>query len=129
MTLKTTRLLNGGYLVTGQDSAGNEGKTILHSERWDMVQHLRAHEVAEKEFDEAVEEFFQPLTDAADRARATIAGPAMDLATVTFGENVEGSKAREVELDEDGILLRILTEGNQNLLLWVGDDKLVAIQV
>jgi hypothetical protein len=129
MTLNVTPLINGGYLVTGQDSAGAEGKTILRSERWDMVVHLRAHAHAEAEFDEAVEAFFAPLTDAADKAKALIAGPTSDYGSVTIGENVEGSHAREVELDEDGILLRILSEGNQNLLLWVGDDKLVAIQV
>lgn len=129
MTLSVQPLISGGYLVTGQDSAGNEGSTILTSERWDLVNHLAAHQVAEAEFDKAVEEFFQPLTDAAAEAKALIAGPTSDYSTVVIGENVEGSHAKEIELDEDGILLRILAEGNQNLLLWVGSDKLVAIRV
>lgn len=129
MTLKAIPLISGGYLVKGQDSEGNKGSTILTSERWDMVQHLRNHEVATAEFDAAVEEFFAPLSDAADKAKALLAGPVGEYNTVTIGENVEGSAAKEIELDEDGILLRILFEGNQNLLLWVGDDKLVAIQV
>jgi len=129
MTLKVTPLINGGYLVTGQDSAGAEGKTILRSERWDLVVHLRNHKVAEEEFDEVVKEFFAPLTEAADKAKAIIAGPTSDYGSVSIGENVEGSEAKVIELDEDGILLRLLSEGNQNLLLWVGDDKLVAIQV
>lgn len=129
MTLSVTPLITGGYLVKGTDGEGNKGSTILTSERWDLVLHLRNHEVAEAEFDKAVEEFFAPLTDAADKAKALLAGPTSDYSTVSVGENVEGSHARNIELDEDGILLRILHEGNQNLLFWVGDDKLVAVQV
>lgn len=128
MTLSVTPLISGGYLVKGTDTEGNKGSTILTSDRWDYVLHLRNHEVAEAEFDKAVEEFFQPLTDAADNARALLAGPTNDYGVVTVGEEVEGKQARNIELDEDGILLRILHEGNQNMLLWVGDDKLVAIQ-
>jgi hypothetical protein len=129
MTLSVTPLITGGYLVKGKDSEGNKGSTILSSERWDLVLHLRNHKVAEEEFDKTVEEFFAPLTEAADKAKALIAGPVADYGTVTIGENVEGSHARTVDLDEDGILLQILHEGNQNLLFWVGDDKLVAVQV
>jgi hypothetical protein len=129
MTLTTTPLLSGGYLVKGTDAEGNKGSTILTSDRWDLVLHLRNHKVAEEEFDKTVEEFFAPLTEAADKAKALIAGPAKEWGTVTIGENVEGSHARTVDLDEDGIILQILHEGNQNQLLWVGDDKLVAVQV
>lgn len=129
MTLSVTPLISGGYLVKGTDTEGTKGSTILNSERWDLVVHLRNHQVAEAEFDKVVEEFFAPLTDAADKAKAMVAGPTSEYGHVTIGENVEGSHARDIELDEDGILLQILHEGNQNLLLWVGDDKLVAIQV
>ena len=128
MTLSSTPLLSGGYLVKGTDSAGNKGSTILTSERWDMVKHLRAHAVAEEVFDAAVEEFFAPLTAAVDEASALLAKPTNQWGSVTLGEQVEGHEAQVIELDEDGIILRILEEGNQNLLLWVGDDKLVAIQ-
>lgn len=129
MTLSVTPLITGGYLVKGTDGEGNKGSTILNSERWDMVLHLRNHKVAEETFDQAVEEFFAPLTAAVDEAKALLAGPTSDYGTVTIGENVEGSHAKDIELDEDGILLRILHEGNQNVLFWVGDDKLVAVQV
>jgi len=129
MTLSVTPLISGGYLVKGTDNEGTKGSTILTSDRWDLVLHLRNHKVAEEEFDRTVEEFFKPLTDAADKAKATIAGATSEWGKVTIGENVEGSHAQVVDLDEDGIILQILAEGNQNQLLWVGDDKLVAVQV
>ena len=128
MTFTTTALINGGVLVEGTDSAGYEGRTILHSDSWALVQHLRAHEVAQADFDAAVEAFFTPLTEAADKAHALLKGPGTDWSTVTLGEQVEGHEAEVVQLDGDGILLRILAEGNQNLLRWV-NGELVAIQV
>src|SRR3954469_8452849 len=74
MTINITPLINGGYLVEGTDSAGREGTTGLPSERWEMVTHLRNHEVAQEQFDDVVKEFFAPLTDAADKAKALLAG-------------------------------------------------------
>ena len=127
MTFTTTPLINGGYLVEGQDSKGNEGTTILLSDRWDMVVHLRTHEVAQAQFDTVVKEFFAPLTDAADAAKALLAGPTQDWGKVTLGEAVEGHEAEVIQLDTDGILLRLLAEGKHDLLRWVGNDTLVAI--
>ena len=128
MTFTTTNLINGGVLVEGTDVAGYIGRTILHSDAWTMVQHLRAHEIADAEFDQVVEEFFKPLTDAADKARALVAGPTQDWGTVTLGEQVQGHEAEVIRLDADGILLRLLDEGKSDLLRWV-DNTLVAIQV
>jgi len=128
MTFTTIPLISGGYLVKGTDAEGTKGTTILTSDRWDAVVHLRTHKVATEEFDQVVKEFFAPLTEAADKAKAHIAGPTNEYGTVTVGEEVEGSRAQSIELDNDGILLRLLHEGKDDLLLWVGDDKLVAIQ-
>lgn len=126
MTFTTTPLVSGGYLVEGQDSAGVSGTTVLRSESWDFVQHLRNHEVAQEEFDLQVEAFFKPLTEAADAAKAKIAGPTNEWGTVKVGESVEGKSAREVTLDESGILLRILAETDGSSLRWVG-GSLVAV--
>jgi hypothetical protein len=126
MTFTVTPLVSGGYLVEGQDSKGVEGTTVLHSQSWDYVQHLRTHEVAEAEFDEMVSEFFKPLTDAADAFNAKLAGPSNTWGTVTIGETIEGKTARTLDLDEAGIVLRILDETDGSSLRWVGGD-LVAV--
>lgn len=126
MTFTVTPLVSGGYLVEGQDSKGVEGTTVLHSNSWDYVQHLRTHEVAEAEFDAMVSEFFKPLTDAADAFNAKLAGPSNEWGTVTIGEDVEGKAARKLDLDEAGIVLRILDETDGSSLRWVNGD-LVAV--
>lgn len=126
MTFTVTALVSGGYLVEGQDSKGVDGTTVLHSQSWDYVQHLRTHEVAEAEFNATVEEFFQPLTDAADALKAKLAGPTNEWGSVTIGETVEGKQARTLDLDEAGIILRILDETDGSSLRWVG-GSLVAV--
>lgn len=129
MTFTTTALLDGGVLVEGTDSKGNDGTTILKSERWTAVLHMRAHEVAQDQFDAAVKEFFAPLTDAADAAKALLSNTTSngkDWGHVTLGEDVEGTQSQIVELDEDGILLRMLAEGAHDQLRWV-NDRLVAV--
>lgn len=126
MTFSVTALVSGGYLVEGQDSKGAEGTTVLHSEAWDYVQHVRTHEVADAEFNATVEEFFKPLTDAADARLKALAGPTNEWGTVTVGETVEGKTARTLELDEAGIILRILDETDGSSLRWV-NGSLVAV--
>ena len=126
MTFTVTPLVSGGYLVEGQDSKGVDGTTVLHSKSWDYVQHLRTHEVAEAEFNDTVEAFFKPLTDAAEAFNAKLGGPTNEWGTVTIGETVEGTTARTLELDEAGIILRILDETDGSSLRWVNGD-LVAV--
>lgn len=126
MSFTVTPLVSGGYLVEGQDSKGVEGTTVLHSQSWDYVQHLRTLEVAEAEFDAMVSEFFKPLTDAADAFNAKLAGPTNEWGTVTIGQTVEGKQARTLDLDEAGIVLRILDETDGSSLRWVSGD-LVAV--
>jgi hypothetical protein len=130
MTFTVTPLVSGGYLVEGQDSKGVDGTTVLHSQSWDYVQHLRTHEVAEAEFNDTVEAFFKPIVDAADAFNAKLAGPTNQWGTVTIGETVEGKQARTLDLDEAGIVLRILDETDGGSLRWVsagGTDVLVAV--
>jgi hypothetical protein len=120
--LAVTPLASGGYLVEGQDSKGVDGSTILRSDRWDYVQHLRAHEVADAEFDAAVEKFFAPLTKAAEKAVAAVTGRTNEFATVTIGETVEGKQAQVIELDEAGVILRLIDEGKTDHLRWISGD-------
>jgi hypothetical protein len=126
VTFSVTPLVSGGYLVEGTDSKGVDGTTVLHSASWDYVQHARAHVTADAEFEASVDKFFKPLIKAADAHAALLAGPINEWGTVTLGEEVEGKSARNVELDEQGIVLRILDETDGSSLRWVGGD-LVAV--
>ena len=126
MTFTTQPLLDGGVLVEGTDSKGVDGSAILRSDRWTMVKYTRAHELATAEFNDMVEAFFQPLTEAAAKHKAAVAGPDQGWATVTISEGVEGKEAVTVDLDSDGVLLRLLEEGKHDLLRWI-NGSLVAL--
>ena len=121
---EVTPLLDGRTLVEGSDIKGVEGRTVLSSPAWQAVLDYRKQDEAMAEFDKTVEAFFAPLTEAADKLAETTVNP---WATVTIGESVEGVTAREVKLDEQGIILRLLAETDGSMLRWVGND-LVAVQ-
>ncbi len=121
---EVTPLLDGRTLVEGTDIKGVEGRTVLSSPAWQAVLDYRKQDEAMAEFDKTVEAFFAPLTEAADKLAETTVNP---WATVTIGESVEGVTAREVKLDEQGIILRLLAETDGSMLRWVGND-LVAVQ-
>lgn len=126
MHFNTQPLVSGGYLVEGEDVTGAKGTTVLRSAKWDHVVALRQTTIAQEQFDLAVEEFFKPLTDAADNASKLVAGPANEWAEVSVGEEVKGQTPTTVTLDESGVLLRILAETDGSSLRWVG-GSLVAV--
>jgi hypothetical protein len=127
MAFEITPLVSGGYLVEGNDFKGNSGSTILRSARWDLVKHLRTHEVATEEFNLMVTEFFAPITAAADKAKALIAGPTAEWGTVTITEGTEGKAGQIIELDEQGILLRLLDEDQVDKLRWVNNELVATV--
>lgn len=123
-----TPLMGGGTLVEGSDITGKEGRTILVSDRWDAVKAVRAHNEAQMVFDAAVTEFFQPIVDAAEAAKGIAHPTAEDWSRVVISEGVDGTEAEVINLDMDGILLRLLEETDGSQLRWVGEDTLVAVQ-
>lgn len=130
MTFNVKKIVGGGTLVSGTDGTGRDGRTILHSEKWDMYLDVLAHNHASKVFDANVEEFFKPLVEAAEAAKAIAhPTPAYDWTKLTISEGKDGEEAVTVDLtgDLDGIVLRILHEGRHDLLEWAADDVLVAI--
>lgn len=128
MTFITTDLIDGGVLVEGTDCKGVDGTTVLRSELWTLVKARRTQKVAQSEFDEEVEQFFKPLTDAAKKFEQHIDDD--DDTVVVLTEGVErhyGVPVEKVRLDSDGVVLKILEEGDHDRLRWVG-GHLVAIK-
>jgi PAS domain-containing protein len=122
---EVTSLLDGRTLVEGTDIKGVQGRTVLWSPAWQAVLDYRKQDEAMAEFDKTVEAFFAPLTEAADKLAETTVNP---WGTVTLGENVEGVTAREVQLDSQGVILRLLAETDGSMLRWVGDDLVAIVQ-
>ena len=127
MSFTTTALVGNRVLVTGTDFLGTEGKAVLDSSQWVAVNARKQHNVASKEFDTAVEEFFAPLTQAADKAHAATQGPVEDPITYVViddaVEGVQGKPAHVEKLTRDSVILRILeTDADCTRLAWVGDQ-------
>lgn len=123
-----TKLMGPGTLVEGTDVTGKEGRTILISDKWEMLQSVKAHNKAAEVFDAQVEEFFKPLTDAAEQAQAIAHPVSEDWSRVVLSEATEGVEAEVIVLDMDGVILRLLDETDGSMLRWIGEDVLVAIQ-
>lgn len=123
-----TPLMGGGVLVEGTDVTGKEGRTILVSDKWEMLQSVRAHNKATEVFDAQVEEFFKPLTEAAELAQSIAHPVTEDWSRVVLSEATPGVDAEVIVLDMDGVILRLLDETDGSMLRWIGEDTLVAIQ-
>jgi len=126
MTFTTTALVGNRVLVTGTDFLGTEGKAVLDSSQWVAVNQRKQHKQATKDFDTAVEEFFAPLAEAADKAKAAIEGPVEDPITyVVIDDAVEGTQGRPAHVEKltrDSVILRILEEDTSTTrLAWVAD--------
>ena len=77
--------------------------------------------------EEAVTEFFKPITDAAEVATMLAHPPVAEWSKITLTEGTEFEPAEVVSLDMDGVLLRLLEETDGSTLRWIGEDTLVAI--
>ena len=132
-TFTTTALANGSVLVTGAD--GNRSyQTLLDGREFASLKQHEAVNMAEKDYDQKVRDFFAPLTDAVD-AVAEVARPTIDPAFIYIveegEESVEGRPATIIELDEDTVILRLLDQGNVARLQWAtiaGEDTILILE-
>lgn len=123
-----TRLVGHRAIITGQDQFGTEGRILVDTRQWDEVLRLTARDQATQEFDQAVEQFFAPLTEAVEAfEQAQQRRAEDDLTTVVVREPVEGAHAQpglKITLNPDSLLLRLVEAGNFDRLVWVHDDVL-----
>ena len=110
---------NGRFRVKGTDGEGTDGEAVLVSPRWAAVLAHRAHKIDTEEFNDLVSSTFAPFTELAERSAARKAAlTGRDWSTVVIDEGVEGKESKELELDEHGVLLRILDETDGSSLVW-----------
>lgn len=121
----TIPLSNERVLVKGTDRFGTSGETVLDGSAWAEVKRHRAYHEATDGFDAAVEEFFAPLMEAADKLEQAISLPKPDPDTyVVLSEGVEGTPGKEAEvikLGPDSVVLRLIERGDTDRLVWVMD--------
>ena len=131
-TFTTTALANGSVLVTGA-SGTRSYQTLLDGREFASLKQHEAVNMAEKDYDQKVRDFFAPLTDAVD-AVAEATRPTIDPAFIYIveegEESVEGRPATIIELDEDTVILRLLDQGNVARLQWAtiaGEDTILIL--
>lgn len=133
MTFIVQNMLGNKALVSGTDHLGNEGKTIVNTTQWDELKSRKNFSSAVEDFDAAVEEFFAPLVEAAEKAEKAMAPKKQDPAEfVVLKEGTDGihpQAADIVPLSQDSIILRLIEEGTTDRLVWVDDSTLGVLAI
>lgn len=127
MTFTINKLTGHRVAVSGEDTYGNAGSTVLDSRQWDEINQVDVAKLAHEAFDAKVMEFFEPLTEAAEAHNAAVkkANEVDELTYITVQEHVEGqagSPEIRRQLSHDSQVLRLLGSGDHRRLIWVGDN-------
>ena len=123
-----TKLAGHKLLVTG---TANQA-VVLDTTEWDGVAAIIAEHDAQHTYDEQVEAFFAPLTEAADKLEnATLATDLQDPAfVVTLHDEVEGTESKDavqMHLSNEATIVRLLLAGDFSRLIWVGDKEIAIL--
>lgn len=125
MSFTITRLTDHRAMVRGTDQFGNTGTTVVSTAQLDELEEARAHQEAHEIFDNAVEEFFAPLTEAAE-AFAQSGKEADDpIATYVLQyevEAVEGQQEIRIPLSRDSQIIFLIEHNEFDRLVWVNDS-------
>ena len=125
MTFTTTRLVGARVMVKGTDVFGTEGQTVVDSTQWDEVNANTEFDQATEAFEAAVQEFFAPITEAAEKLNSSMKRPDDPASYVVLKEAVEGVQAEPaqlVRLSKDSVVLRLIEQGDTDRLVWVNDE-------
>ena len=128
-----TELAGHRALVTGDANQ----QCILDTTERDELRLLIENREVDQMFDEDIEDFFAPLTRAAelhDRGHELLAqqfnqadDPAFSLVLKEAVEGVEGVEEERVILGHDSVVLRLIDSGQTDGLVWVGNDTIEVI--
>jgi hypothetical protein len=126
MSFTVQQMLGSKALVSGTDVRGTSGSAVISTEQWDELKARKEFDASVEAFDAAVEEFFKPITDAAEAVQDTKPEPD-PMEYIVLDEKVEGVQSKPaqiVELTTDSIILRLIEEGQTDRVVWVSDNEL-----
>ena len=128
-----TELSGHRALVTGDANQ----QCILDTTERDELRLLIENREVDQMFDEDIEDFFAPLTRAAelhDLRHEALAqefeqsdDPAFNFVLKEAVEGVEAVKEERVILGHDSVVLRLIDSGQTDRLVWVGNDTIEVI--
>ena len=130
----TLKYLTGNRVyVYGTNDAGLPHEVVLDGT---MLRALQQHHLVDKAgdaYDRTVEEFFAPLTDAAEMLQLMQqpleADPAFVYVVKDGVEPVKGVEPEAYKLDHDGAVLRLLEAGDIDRLIWVSLGNTSSIEI
>ena len=130
----TLKYLTGNRVyVYGTNDAGIQHEVVLDGT---MLREIQQHHLVHKAgdaYDRTVEEFFAPLTDAAEILQLVQQPLEEDPAFVYVVEEgvepVKGVEPEAYKLDHDGAVLRLLETGDIDRLIWVSLGNSSSIEI
>lgn len=130
----TLKYLTGNRVyVYGTNDAGLPHEVVLDGT---MLREIQQHHLVHKAgdaYDRTVEQFFAPLTDAAEMLQLMQqpleADPAFVYVVEEGVEPVEGVEPEAYKLDHDGAVLRLLEAGDIDRLVWVSLGNTSSIEI
>jgi hypothetical protein len=120
-----TRLVGDRAHVTGTDANGVTGATTVNTSEWDTVCANSNFKQAESDFDAAVQEFFAPLTEAAEKIGKKLEKADDPMSYIVEDEGTEavsGVAPKVHRLSRDSVILRMIDAGDVARLVWVNDE-------
>ena len=125
-----TELAGHRALVTGDANQ----QCILDTTERDELRFLIENREVDEMFNQDIEDFFDPLTRAAerhDRHHELLAqqfnqadDPAFNFVLKAGVEGVEAVEEERVVLSHDSVVLRLIDSGRTDRLVWVGNDRI-----
>lgn len=125
-----TELAGHRALVTGDANQ----QCILDTTERDELRFIMENREVDEMFEENIEDFFAPLTQAAelhDLQHEALAkqfeqadDPAFNFVMKAGVEGVEAVEEERVVLGHDSVVLRLIDSGRTDRLVWVGNDRI-----
>ena len=127
MTFNLTMLAGNQALITGDKS---KQRCVLDASQWIQIKQHQQLIEAEEVFDASVEEFYKPLTEAAESYESMLgqivkADPVFEYVLQPGAEGTEKTSREVYYLDNASAILRMIESGNTDRLIWVNDQILV----
>ena len=122
MQFITTKLAGSRLLVTDGNTGGHS--CVLSTKEWDEVKAALKVSDAQQDFDAAVEKFFAPIVEAAEKLTAIEEEPEDPAFHVVLQEGVDPTEVKDTiiaDLSYEAAVVRILESGDHSRLIWVGD--------
>lgn len=122
MGFTTFNLAGDRVLIEGTDVRNHHNQTVVDGTQWAGIKRAKEAQARGEAFDAKIREFFAPLVEALEGLEPE--QPKDDLYEVVLEEAVEaveGKVEQRIRLTHDSVILRLIEEGQESRLIWVGD--------